>query len=51
MEEYPAHYTNYYDGLLLGHWKDNKNKAPGCTITDPNEVSSFVSKVDLVNCP
>jgi hypothetical protein len=38
--QYPVHPNNYHEGVLLEHWEGNK--AAGCSMSKPDEVSSFV---------
>lgn len=46
MEEYPAHYENYCEGIISHYWKDNK--AAGCTMSDADEVNTFVSEAYMI---
>ena len=40
IEQYPAHHSNYLDGVITNHWVGNK--AEKCTMTDAKEVARFV---------
>ena len=42
IDDYPANLNSYMDGLLKLHWTHNKSH--GCTFTDADEMSQFVSQ-------